>query len=62
MTCKCGKEISNVPEHLRDLVDWVCHECSNTPPASSLVSLTATGALDVSHTLDTKALKTEHAA
>jgi hypothetical protein len=30
MQCKCGNEIGNVPEHLRDLATWVCAKCTNT--------------------------------
>ncbi len=25
-------EILNVPEHLRDLAEWVCQQCTNTAP------------------------------
>jgi hypothetical protein len=33
MRCsKCGSEIRHVPEHLANLVAWVCQECSNTAP------------------------------
>ena len=33
MRCsKCGNEIRHVQEHLANLVEWVCHECSNTAP------------------------------
>ncbi len=32
MRCKCGNEINNVPEHLRDLADWQCKECANSAP------------------------------
>lgn len=34
MRCKCGNEIANVPEHLRDLVEWMCQKCTNTTPKS----------------------------
>lgn len=27
MRCECGKEILNVPEHLRTVVKWVCKDC-----------------------------------
>lgn len=33
MRCrKCGNEIKNVPEHLADLAEWVCQECTNAIP------------------------------
>ncbi|MGQ9454236.1 MAG: hypothetical protein ACUVRS_08660 [Armatimonadota bacterium] len=32
MRCKCGNEIRNVPEHLRDLVNWLCEKCISTSP------------------------------
>ena len=33
MRCRrCGNEIRHVPEHLRDLADWLCSECTNTAP------------------------------
>lgn len=33
MRCsKCGNEIRNVPEHLANLVEWVCQDCSNRVP------------------------------
>lgn len=32
MRCRCGNEITHVPEHLRDLADWVCQECINAAP------------------------------
>ena len=38
MLCRCGNEISNVPEHLRDLASWICEKCTNTAPKG--VSLT----------------------
>ncbi|MFQ3549915.1 MAG: hypothetical protein SNJ70_09215 [Armatimonadota bacterium] len=28
MRCKCGNEISHVPEHLQDLAKWVCRQCA----------------------------------
>lgn len=62
MTCKCGKEISNVPEHLKDIASWVCRECSNTPPAGSLVGLSASGSLEMNMEIDTKKLTAGHAA
>lgn len=61
MKCKCGKEIQNVPEHLSHLVDWVCRECSNTPPASSLVSIGVGGNLETNFDLN-KTIKAETAA
>lgn len=30
MRCKCGNDIGNVPEHLRDLATWVCQKCTDT--------------------------------
>lgn len=41
MTCKCGREIVNVPEHLKDLASWVCKECSNAPPPNALTDIAA---------------------
>ena len=33
MRCRrCGNEIRHVPEHLRDLAEWVCQECTNVTP------------------------------
>lgn len=32
MLCKCGSEITNVPDHLRDLASWMCQKCTNTAP------------------------------
>ena len=40
MRCKCGNEIHNVPEHLRNLVDWQCQQCSNTAPKQRTVGKT----------------------
>ncbi len=38
MQCgRCGSEIHNVPEHLRDLADWVCQQCTNTAPRRSVI-------------------------
>ena len=38
MRCKrCGNEIHHVPEHLRDLAEWLCSECSNTAPRRDAV-------------------------
>jgi len=34
MLCRCGNEIENVPEHLRELAVWVCQKCTNTVPKS----------------------------
>ena len=34
MRCKCGNEIDNVPEHLKDLATWICSKCTNTAPKS----------------------------
>ncbi len=62
MKCKCGREISNVPEHLKDLASWVCKECSDAPPSNSLVSLSPSGTLEVEFDLDPKKLTTGHAA
>jgi|GEM_PF-4923668 hypothetical protein len=36
MRCKCGNEIRNVPEHLRDLVNWLCEKCITTSPRRTL--------------------------
>ncbi|MCC6485256.1 MAG: hypothetical protein IT209_10460 [Armatimonadetes bacterium] len=62
MTCKCGREITNVPDHLKDLAEWVCRECSNVPTASNLVGLTAAGTLSVDTELEPTRLKAEQAA
>ncbi|MEI6914079.1 MAG: hypothetical protein WCL39_03000 [Armatimonadota bacterium] len=62
MTCKCGREITNVPEHLSHLADWVCRECSNVPSSSSLVGLTSSGALAIQSDLDGINLKISEAA
>ncbi len=39
MRCRCGNEIKHVPEHLRDLADWVCQQCTNTAPRNSTVGM-----------------------
>lgn len=62
MTCKCGKEITNVPEHLRDLADWVCRECSNVPTASNLVGLSSSGTLEIDSQVEPAKLKAGQAA
>lgn len=28
MNCKCGKELTKVPEHLADCADWCCNKCA----------------------------------
>ncbi|MCX6345854.1 MAG: hypothetical protein NT018_12415 [Armatimonadetes bacterium] len=40
MRCKCGNEIQNVPEHLRDLVDWQCQQCADSVPKQRMVGKT----------------------
>ncbi len=62
MTCKCGREIANVPDHLKGLAQWVCRECSNAPPTNGLVTLTATGELAVESDVRTQKLTAGHAA
>ena len=37
MLCRCGNEIENMPEHLKDLVEWVCQKCTNTAPKSQVL-------------------------
>lgn len=37
MRCKCGSEIDNVPEHLKDLATWICSKCTNTSPRGESV-------------------------
>ena len=38
MRCrKCGNEIRNVPEHLRDLADWICRDCTNAAPRRATI-------------------------
>ncbi len=33
MRCRrCGAEIKHVPEHLADLAEWVCQQCTNAAP------------------------------
>lgn len=39
MRCRCGNEINHVPEHLRDLANWVCQQCTNTAPRTNTVSV-----------------------
>ena len=42
MRCrKCGNEIHNVPEHLRDLADWVCQQCVNSVPRRNPAAATS---------------------
>ena len=36
MRCRCGNEIRHVPEHLRDLANWLCHKCTTTAPRSAM--------------------------
>ncbi len=36
MRCRCGNEIRNVPEHLQDLVEWLCEKCMSTSPRRSM--------------------------
>ncbi|MDH7601702.1 MAG: hypothetical protein QHI38_06095 [Armatimonadota bacterium] len=36
MRCKCGNEIRNVPEHLRDLVEWLCEKCMSASPRRTM--------------------------
>ena len=28
MNCRCGKEITHVPERLAGLANWVCRDCA----------------------------------
>ena len=38
MRCKrCGSEIRHVPEHLSDLAEWLCQQCTNTAPKRNVV-------------------------
>lgn len=62
MTCKCGQEIKNVPEHLQHLVGWVCRECSNAPPTTGLVSITSSGSIEVDADSANRKLTAGHAA
>ncbi|MEN6356431.1 MAG: hypothetical protein ABFD83_05025 [Armatimonadota bacterium] len=38
MRCRCGNEITHVPEHLRDLANWVCQQCTNVAPKATAVA------------------------
>ena len=37
MRCRCGNEIQHVPEHLRDLANWVCQQCTNVPTQNGAI-------------------------
>ncbi len=40
MRCtRCGSEILHVPEHLRDLAEWVCQECTNVAPRRGAIDV-----------------------
>lgn len=39
MRCRCGNEIKNVPEHLRNLATWVCQQCTNSAPRNTTITL-----------------------
>ena len=40
MRCtRCGSEIHHVPEHLRDLAEWVCQECTNVAPRRGTIDV-----------------------
>ncbi|MHB9036022.1 MAG: hypothetical protein ACYC64_05100 [Armatimonadota bacterium] len=39
MRCRCGNEITHVPEHLRDLASWVCKQCTNVAPRASATTV-----------------------
>ena len=39
MRCRCGNEIKHVPEHLANLAEWVCEQCTNTAPRSNTMGM-----------------------
>jgi hypothetical protein len=37
MTCRCGRDILHVPDHLRDCAHWVCWVCAGREPDIPLI-------------------------